>query len=242
MARHATNVLSSACPSSKSWFWRLRQLCLQYGLPHPADWLSSRPTKWQVKKRVKAAVLQFWLGKLRSEAGTLSSLRYLKTGFLGLTKPHPMFTSCGASPWEVEKSIVQSRLLSGRYRIEGLTSHWVPWNRAGMCSLPECWDTPQCHKGTVESFLLSCPSLSLMRRDLTDLTITHLQTAPDLTSLVLTCLQDDPVQFWLDCSVMAQVITVVQQVGEGVLDMLFRWTRNYCFGLHRARMALLESE
>ena len=35
--------------ASKSWFWKLRQICLQVGVPHPLEWLSSRPSKLQVK-------------------------------------------------------------------------------------------------------------------------------------------------------------------------------------------------
>ena len=70
----------------------------------PPTWISSQPTKMQVKTMVKAAVLQFCLNKIRAKADALTSLQYLKTRFMGLTKCHPMFTSCGSSPWEVEKA------------------------------------------------------------------------------------------------------------------------------------------
>ena len=49
LARHAMNIFSSSNSSSKSWCWRLRGLCLQYGLPPPSTWLSAQPTKLQVK-------------------------------------------------------------------------------------------------------------------------------------------------------------------------------------------------
>ena len=101
LAAHAASILSSSSPSSKSWFWRLRGLCLQYNLPHPATWLSSSPTKLQVKALTKAAVHQYWLRKFRSKADSLSSLQYLQTRYLGLTRCHPMFRSCRSSPWEV---------------------------------------------------------------------------------------------------------------------------------------------
>ena len=87
---------------------------------------------------LRAAVLQFWLDKLRAEVDILHSLQYLKTRFLGLTKCHPIFRSCGSSPWEVEKATTQAHLLSGRYKVESLSGHWVPWNRGGNCSLPMC--------------------------------------------------------------------------------------------------------
>ena len=150
LARHATNIFSSAGSSSKSWFWKIRGLSLQYGLPPPPTWLSSKPTKLQVKSMVKTAVLQFWLNNLRAKADALTSLKYLKTGFMGLTKCHPMFRTCGSSPWEVEKATTQARLISGRYRVEALSGHWTPGNKEGLCTLPDCWGTSLSHKGTIE--------------------------------------------------------------------------------------------
>jgi hypothetical protein len=82
LALHARNILASSSPSSKSWFWKLRQLCLQYSLPHPLTWLDTRPSKLQVKAMVRPAVLQYWRGKLQSKADSLPSLCYLRTGFM----------------------------------------------------------------------------------------------------------------------------------------------------------------
>ena len=242
LARHALSVLSSGYSSSKSWFWRLRDLCLQYGLPHPLAWLTSQPTKLQVKTMAKAAVLQYWLATLRAKASTLPSLKNLKTEYLGLTKCHPIFTTCGSSPWEVEKATTQARLLSGRYRVEALSGHWTPWNKGGLCSLPGCWNTANSHKGTVESLLLSCPSLSSTRDDLVHLTWSYLIRFPQLSPVIRSCLTLDPVQFWLDCSSMAPVISAIQQYGEGVLQPLYRLSRNYCHVLHKARVSLLSDD
>ena len=163
LAHQARAIYSSSCSSSKSWFWKLRQLCLQYALPHPSDWLLHQPSKQQVKTMARSAVLQVWLSTLRHQAAHLSSLKYLQTNFLGLTTCHPMFRLCGSSPREVEKACCQARLLSGRYRVEALSGHWTPWNKEGLCTLPECWRTPSAHKGTVESLLISCHSLSHTR-------------------------------------------------------------------------------
>ena len=114
LARHASNIFSSASSSLKSWFWKVRQICLMYALPHPSSWLTTKPSKLQVKQLAKAAVRQYWLVKLRLQADSLTSLRYLKTGFLGLTRCHPVIRTCGATPMEVEKATTQARLLSGR--------------------------------------------------------------------------------------------------------------------------------
>ena len=239
LANHARYIFSSTTPSSGSWFWKLRQLSLQYGLPHPASWLSSRPSKLQMKTMAKSAVLKYWLATLRSQADALPSLKYLQTNFLGLTRCHPLFRSCGSSPWEVEKASTQARLLSGRYRLESLTRHWVPWNRKGLCSLPSCWGSPASHEGTIECFLLSCPSLSETRMALADYKICFLKLNPDLAALIEHCLDLSPVQFLLDCSTMADVITATQLGGEGILFALFKFTRNWCHSLHKARMALI---
>ena len=128
LTNQARNVYSSSSsPSSKSWFWRLRKLALQYDLPHP--WLKSPPSKVKAKTLVKAAVLKFWLADLREKAGRLKSLKYLRSEFLGLTRCHPMFWSCGSSPWEAEKATTKARLLSGRYRVEPCLATGSPGTR-----------------------------------------------------------------------------------------------------------------
>ena len=210
-----------------------------YSLPHPSSWLLSKPSKLQVKQQAKTAVRQYWLAKLRDQAVSLSSLRYVRTGFLGLTRCHPLFGTCGSSPREIEKATTQARLLSGRYRLEALTGHWVPWNKEGQCTLPGCWGTADSHKGTVESFLISCPSLEPTRQSFMEFRISFLQANKHLSQLVDNCLVSDPVQFWLDCSTMAQVIHAVQCYGDGLLLGLFKLTRNFCHVLHKGRVSLL---
>ena len=242
LASRAKIIFSSANPSTKSWFWKLRQLCLLYELPHPTEWLAAKPGKTQVKAVTRSAVLQVTLNKMRTKADSLPSLKYLKTSYLGLSKCHPLFRSCGSSPWEVEKGTTQARLLSGRARVEALSSHWVPWNKGGLCTLPLCWATENSHRGTVEHLLLSCPSLSSVRQTLQEFNKSYLSANPILEPLVTICLERDPVQFWLDCSTMAPVISAVQREGEGLMFGLFKMTRNYCHGLWKARVLQLESD
>ena len=153
----------------------------------------------------RAAVREYWRKMLQTKADTLDSLTYMRTRFMSLTKCHPLYTTCGSSPWEVEKAVTQSHLLSGRYRLESLTGHWTPGNRDGLCSLPDCWETPSSHKGDVEAFLLTCPSLSTTRIELTISTLRFLHDKPQLDEIVRQCLVLNPVQFWLDCSTMPAV-------------------------------------
>ena len=242
LAVWANNFYSSATSNPKSWFGSVRKLCLQYRLPHPSEWLSYQPSKTQVKRITKSAVLQFWLEKLRNQAATLPSLRYLRTEYLGLTTCHAIFWTCGSSPWELEKATTQARFLSGRYRVESLSGHWVPWNRDCMCTLPGCWRTKRAHKGTLESLLLSCPSLSTTRHSLLKFQSNFFLSHPDLLPLVMECVLDDPVQFWVDCSTLPAVIRSVQKSGSSVLCKLFKLTRNYCHSVHKKRVMLLSDQ
>ena len=51
------------------------------------------------------------------------------------------------------------------------------------------------------------------------------------------------VQYWLDCSTMPAVISAVQAGDEeNMLFVLLKLTRNYCHGLHKARLFLLQCE
>ena len=158
---------------------------------------------------------------------------------MSLTWSHPLFLSCGSSPWEVEKAVTQSRLLSGRYRLEALSGHWTPGNRAGLCSLPGCWATPASHRGTVEAFLMTCPSLSATRAELTVAAARFMRDHAHLEGMVTRCVAENPAQFWLDCSTMHMVIMAVQNSGESVLNQLFKLTRNYCHRLHVTRKKLI---
>ena len=94
----------------------------------------------------------------------------------------------------------------------------------------------------MESFLLSCPSLSTIRLALTKNNQAYLNSYPKLIPLVHECMVMDNVQFWLDCSTMPAVIRAVQLEGEGILSAILKLTRNYCHSLYKARVELLKCE
>ena len=85
LSLHAKNIFSSANSSPKSWFCKLRNVCLQYDLPHPSAWLQARPTKYQVKSRTKTAVLKLWHDHYKSSSFILF-LVYLGMKLLGKVK------------------------------------------------------------------------------------------------------------------------------------------------------------
>ena len=150
-------------------------------------------------------------------------------------KPHPIFTSAGASPYEVTKAGVQALFLFGRYRTEKLCSHWSN-NKAGHCLMPSCDNL-----GILEDeehILLHCSSLASTRNRLAAFTARYSTLVPDISNLLLTYLHPnnpDFYQFLIDCSVIPEVISVVQRKGPTQLNYLFKVTRTWCYSIHLGR-------
>ena len=74
-------------PSSRSWFFQLREICLKYSLPHPSTLLEYPLTKPAFKSLTKKAVLSFWEKELREDAKSLKSLVVGKCGFWNNSTP-----------------------------------------------------------------------------------------------------------------------------------------------------------
>ena len=236
---HAMNVLVCAKKSSRSWFIQIRDICLQYGLPHPVDFLSSPLSKSSHKKLVKSKILNYWENRLRGEASLLPSLNFFNPSFATLSSPHPIWSSAGSSSYEVSKATIQARMLSGRYRTDWFTRHWSAVNKSGDCQLPSCQDdlTP----GTLRHLLLECPGTSAARTRVVALWSIYLSDKPDVFKLVnyysITCANQELfLQFLLDCSSLPLVISAVQKSGVDVINHLFYLTRTWCFSIHKSRM------
>ena len=195
-----------------------------------------------MKTTVKNAVITYWLEKIRIEAKELPSLKYLKPEFCSLSRCHPILRTCVSCPWEVEKAEVQLKLLSGCYRLERITQHWIKsQNGSSDCTLSHCVG-PHSHEGNTENFHLTCISLASAREKSFSFLNSYLEEHSFLSSLVESCMSDDSVQFLLDCSSMPQVIVSVQEQGDNVLHHLFKISRNFCFILHKRRQKLLEDQ
>ena len=135
------------------------------------------------------------------------------------------------------------RILSGRFRREYITKHFdKAYKNSGFCSLDLCQSPSTEHLGDVESFLLSCPSLSEARNKFNLFLDSFLLEHPYLTSLVHECFSSNSCQFLIDCSTLPNVISATQTFGEDVLMLLFKITRNYCFIMHSSRNQQLQSK
>ena len=234
----ADYLLSTARASSGSWFLLIRNLCLQYRLPTPLTLLHHPPTKAQFKSLIKSHIIDYWETQLRSEA-KLPSLRYFNPQFMSLTKPHLLWSMCGSNPFEVNKAIVQARMLSGRYLTDQLSRHWTD-NSAGTCRIPGCSGQLA---GSLEHILLYCPALQTTRTKMVNFCFEIANQSADIQDIVSTVLTSPNhtilTQFLLDCSALPAVINLKQTHGLQPLQHLFRMSRNWCYSIHRRRMELM---
>jgi hypothetical protein len=226
--RHANNVLLKDKLSSRSWFLQIRELCIEYNLPHPLVLLEYPLSKSSYKNMVNKAVVSFWESKLRAEAAGLLSLEFFRPQFMSLTTPHPMWLTARSSPYEVIKATVQAKMLSGRYRTEKLCSHWSQ-NKPGYCLLPSC--AGQERVEDIAHILISCPSLCNTRSTLTKFTSNYSKNLPEAASHSANqlCSSSHPlhIQFLLDCSTMPSIISLVQQHGSEVLFHMYHKYKSY---------------
>ena len=243
LADHARHILSTAKPSSKSWFLEVQKICLQYLLPHPIAFLDNPPTKYSFKRQVKSAVIDYWEQTLRGQALFLreGSLKYFNPCFMSLSNPHPIFTTCGSNPYEISRAVVQAQFLSGKARVESLTKYWDKSNNDGMCQLCKL-DKPV--PGTIEHILLAggCPALADARHAMLAHIQAYLVPRPYLFPIFESLWGKDDtttMQFILDCSVIPSIIKLSQESENPILSDLFYLTRCYVYKIFVTRRRLL---
>ena len=237
----AVHQLSTAKTTSGSWFLQIRELCLKYDLPTPLNLLQYPPTKERFKSLVRSKVIDHWETNLRTEAEMLrsSSLKYFKAEYMSLCHPHPIWTTCGSNSFEVNKAIVQAKMLSGRYVTDKLSRHWSH-NKSGICCLPGCSGQ---ETGSLEHLMLFCPALSTTRSSLLDLSLSVASESNLISDIILSAINEPSVeirmQFLLDCSSIPAVQRLKQSSNHHFISRLFYLTRTWCYSIHRARMTKL---
>jgi hypothetical protein len=231
------NKLTTEPDNSSSWFIQIRQLCSQYNLPSPLSLLLHPPSKCSYNSLVKKRVLDKWQEKYRSDAEGKDSLLYFKPSFMSLLRPHPLWTTCKANSFEVNKSVAVARLLSGRYNSDWHSRHWSSDNEEGFCLLCPGMNIP----GTIEHLLVTCEALNPKRSALFNFWDQQSEDSLPLQELLLTIRRSSPKdfsQFVLDPSVVQQVISGCQKK-LFQLDEIFHLSRTFSYGIHRRRLQLL---
>ena len=222
-----------------SWFGQVRNLLLQYSLPHPLLLLENPLPKNKFKQLVKTKVTDFWIRKLREEASLLPSLDYFHPEFLSLSRPHMLLISAGNKTYEVAKARVQLLFLANQYPSNASTRHWSPANPHGLCTFSPCLDLKV--KETREHILLGCPAYHTIRGQLFLMLLSTKSPAAHqvITRILFSYSTRKLMQLLLDCSVLPEVIKAAQIHGVHVYYDLFYLSRSWCFSLHRARLKRL---
>ena len=151
------------------------------------------------KRMIKQAILEYWQKQLRAEVSTIDFLNFIHPNFMSLKFTHPIWSTAGTNPYEINKAIIQAGMLSGQYRTEGLCRFWSS-NCSGSCLLQSCSAVGV--KEDIVHILIHCPSLSSTRSKLNEVSKAHAATNPHIP-----CIRDfletaDPMQktqFLLDC-------------------------------------------
>ena len=235
---HAKFILTKAPPSAKSWFQKIRDLCLQYDLPNPLQLLDEPATKEAFKSEIKLKVVEYWQSLLRIEASPLGSLKYFKPELYSLTKAHYMWTAAASRPFECSKSTILSRMASGRYRTEMLCRHWNT-NKAGHCRAPTCQQIP----GTLEHLLVACQGLTDTRERMYQMWLEKSVMFPFLHSTireVLVSVEELKVQFIMEPLAFPQLLSAYKLHGQVFINQLSYLTRTYAFNIHREYQKLID--
>ena len=237
---HAIDILTNFRQTEvKSWFHLIVTLCQQYDLPHPLCQLHDPIPRTIFKKVCKEKIFNFWRSQLTKESN-LRSLQFMKSSFISLMKPHPIWTSLDGNPYQAKAAFIQASFLSGKYRTEMVSRFWTK-NIDGFCLLGNCFDLKL--KEDIRHVLLHCSALNEKRRRLESDTFRILASNPIYKPIVDSYLfsndDDLKVQFLLDCNTLPMVIRAHQFFGDIVHGFLFKISRSWCRSLHNERMKLL---
>ena len=237
---HALYTLSYLPASSKSWFLQVKDICLQYDLPHPMTLLQQPLPKVRFKRLVKLKVTEYWQHTLAAECSSpeMTSLRYFNPHFASLQKPHPMWTSAAGHSFESTKSIVLAKMVSGRYRTEMMCRFWSQ-NKFGFCLFDTCKEVCE----DLEHMLIVCPAHHAVRERLHSLWYQKAKDCQPFLCLVMRVLGSTPetqVKFILDSKAFPEIIYLKQKYGREIEDRVMYMTRTWAFAIHRHRLKCLD--
>ncbi len=140
-----------------SWTSMVRRICALYSLPSPYDLIDHPPPPESWKDTVTKAINSYWELRIKTFTATYPSLRFMATQTLTIGKAHPAITTISSNPFDVYRSRVRLKILTGTYVLQ---SNRPAYNQSSTktCLL--------CNSGveTREHFLLMCPSLETDRR------------------------------------------------------------------------------
>ncbi|CAC5390934.1 unnamed protein product [Mytilus coruscus] len=223
----AWRQLATKSNSSNSWFIMVKTLLEMYDLPPCYDLLQNPPGKSTWKNLVKSTVNSFWEQKLKLEAKTKSSLKFIDIDRLSIGKTHLIWSSAGSDTFAITKASVKCRMLLGVYTLQANRHRFNQFEVDPSC--------PLCKQGPEDRthFLVLCQHFTSVRQPFMEaLKIVMREMLPDLHQQITS----DPLlltQVILDCSSSP----FVQPQYYNRLECL---SRGLCYALHIARSTALE--
>ena len=122
----------------------------------------------------------------------------------------------------------------GRYWTDRLLRHFS--NTDGTCSI--CNEKSP---GDIKHLLLLCPALLETRSRLLKALNDETKISESVKTIIKNAFANDKetTQMLLDGSVLPSTIKTKQVEGPNVLNELFRFTRSWCYTMHKERLKLL---
>ena len=146
----AVRQLSLKSDKSRSWFINTAKLGTQYGLDIYNIILHPWP-KLTWKKHTRYLVTQFWFNKLKEEASTKTTLKWLLLHDSWISQIHPAWGCCRGKPFQTGAATIRVTLLLGRYGLQQERVSYTKQESNPTCPLCNLEEEDVCH------FILRCP-------------------------------------------------------------------------------------
>ncbi|VDI23737.1 Hypothetical predicted protein [Mytilus galloprovincialis] len=213
-----------------SFFSKIREILLKYGLPPIHLLQETLPSKLKWKSLVTKHLNTYWQNTLRDDAESKSTLKHMDTEHLLVGKNHPVWTIFDKTKAEVRKAIIKARIVSGTFILNSDRAKFnqAPSSVCQLCNLSE---------ENISHFLLECPILSNTR-------ITYFQPIKTYVTQHITAevwhsvfqSKSNIIRLIIDCRHFSQTLR-----DDKIMNMIETKTREMCYKLYIKRLKLLEA-
>ena len=139
--------------NTESFFPRVQEILLFYGLQSIQELMQNLPSKLQWKKQINLVIQDKWTSKLQEEMQGKSTLVFCNTESLKIRQAHMIWDSIPPIAYEVKKAKIKVRLLTGTYLLQ---SDIQKFNNEQPQKCVLC----QLEQENIEHFILRCPALT----------------------------------------------------------------------------------
>ncbi|VDH95017.1 Hypothetical predicted protein [Mytilus galloprovincialis] len=222
----AWRQLATKSKSSNSWFIMVKSILEQYDLPSCYDLLQNPPGKLTWKELVKRTVNSYWDNKLKLEAASKSSLKYVDIDRLSIGKTHLIWSSAGQNTHAITKASIKCRMLLGVYTLQANRHKFNQYEVEPTC--------PLCKQGPEDRthFLVQCQHLTSIRQPFIDALSKAIEEMSPGLYQQITPEPTQLTQIILDCSSSHLVLPQFYNRLECI-------SRGLCYALHIARSTVL---